>query len=397
MTMIYFDTFGSSGGVGRCSLELLPRLGRRVGRVVVAGRSYVVDSLRSVLAPHPMLEFANLERPKLYPAPLAIRSLSRLAPHSRALTSLLLDRAAAVDGASPLLVNYPQTLAAPKRNRSYHILIHDINWRHFPGNFADPDEIDARCRAWVEGARLVFANSEFTRDEIVAAYGTSRDRVIAAPLAPPTGPFPATGEQATGLLRRLGLEPGGFFFYPSVLGLHKGHDVLADALARIDAKSTLPVLITAPLAPSPTPYLTARGGFVSGLAEKFARLEREGKIRSLASAPWEEIMAAASQCRAYLLPSRYEGFGLPLVEAMALNKPVLCSDIPAFREILARYGARIQSTLFPAGDAAALGDLLVRESKVEPSSRLPIALGDPALVWGWEHTANVIAEAMEKV
>ena len=38
---------------------------------------------------------------------------------------------------------------------------------------------------------------------------------------------------------------------------------------------------------------------------------------------------------AVLIPSSYEGFGLPIVEAMACERPVVCSDIPAFREVAA--------------------------------------------------------------
>lgn len=58
-----------------------------------------------------------------------------------------------------------------------------------------------------------------------------------------------------------------------------------------------------------------------------------GHVRELGSASDAEVARLIAGARALLMPSFAEGFGLPVVEAMQLGTPVICSDLPAFREI----------------------------------------------------------------
>lgn len=58
-----------------------------------------------------------------------------------------------------------------------------------------------------------------------------------------------------------------------------------------------------------------------------------GHVRELGNATDEEVSRLIAGARALLMPSFAEGFGLPVVEAMQLGTPVICSDLPAFREI----------------------------------------------------------------
>ena len=96
-----------------------------------------------------------------------------------------------------------------------------------------------------------------------------------------------------------------------------------------------------------------------------------------------------------MLPSRFEGFGFPLVEAMALGKFSICSEIPAFREILDRYGSKIRAATFPCGNGKALAELLAARSDSDgPLSGYKSGRPDLTSSWGWADTAKVIAEAM---
>jgi glycosyltransferase involved in cell wall biosynthesis len=91
-------------------------------------------------------------------------------------------------------------------------------------------------------------------------------------------------------------------------------------------------------------------------------------------------------CRAsaVVLPSLYEGFGLPLSEAMAHGAPVICSDLPTFREQIGRLGATEFAWVVPAGDAAALAEAMSRRLALgQPTRRERASIARVADRWTW--------------
>ena len=68
----------------------------------------------------------------------------------------------------------------------------------------------------------------------------------------------------------------------------------------------------------------------------------------------EVLRAVVAGATALVLPSRDEGFGLPLAEAMAAGVPVVCSNLPALREVVDGH-----ATLVPPGDVVALAAALI--------------------------------------
>ena len=229
--MLYVDTFGAFGGVGRCTIELLPFLAPRMGKVVLAGQSHIVNSFGNSLPASAILELRNLERPAYLPSALILRALASMCPDSPKFTDALLGRAGVLThNKEPVLINYPQALPPPRLDYEFDILLHDLNWRRYPENSAEPEELDRRCQEWVRRAGRIFTNSDFTRHEVIELYGTEPSRVLAAPLAAPSLPPAEDLNDDPQKLRAFGVKLDGYFFYPSVNGVHKGHDVLADAL-----------------------------------------------------------------------------------------------------------------------------------------------------------------------
>ncbi len=89
-----------------------------------------------------------------------------------------------------------------------------------------------------------------------------------------------------------------------------------------------------------------------------------GTVRWLDYVPREQLPAMYQHALALVMPSIIEGFGLPVLEAMAAGAPVIHSDHPALRE--AAGGAGLS---FPVGDASALSTLLQRVADSEPLRR----------------------------
>ena len=92
-----------------------------------------------------------------------------------------------------------------------------------------------------------------------------------------------------------------------------------------------------------------------------------------------------------VLPSRAEGFGLPVIEAMACGVPVVCSDLPVLREI-----ADGIATFCAANDPAAFADAMASTLDA-PSNSSRRQLGiDRARTFTWQRAARQTVEAYEQ-
>jgi alpha-1,3-rhamnosyl/mannosyltransferase len=137
---------------------------------------------------------------------------------------------------------------------------------------------------------------------------------------------------------------------------------------------------------------------LAGLIEAFAlahpRYPQPARGRAALGVPdavtWQGYLTDAAlvqtyrQATALVLPSRYEGFGLPVVEAMACGTPVLCNDIPVLREI-----ANEAALFVNADDVPSFGEAIVRMVTDAPLRARLTAQGlARARQFTWEETAR---------
>lgn len=208
-----------------------------------------------------------------------------------------------------------------------HDLIHLSHARFFRPGVA----LYARAMAGaaVRRARLVVADSTFTREEIVARLGADPARVRVVPLGVPAG-LARRDEARVAAFRHARALPADYLLYVGARKAHKNLPLLLEALARI--------------APGSRPPLVLSGSAWAGgdpLARLADRLGLGGSIRFAGALGDEEALACLySGAALYVQPALVEGFGLPPLEAMACGTPVLCSS-----------GGALPETV---GDAAAL-------------------------------------------
>ncbi len=165
----------------------------------------------------------------------------------------------------------------------------------------------------VEGlqrAEFVIVPSLETADDVslLAGVRPSRVRVVPGavpPSAAPTGPVP----DRPYVLFGGGVEP------------HKNAGLVIEALAR--TPRDLGLVLTGPWSPGRGDLLQ-RHAAALGVAD---RVEFAGYV------PAGRLAALRQGARAVLIPSKIEGFGLPMLEAMADGVPVLAADVPALREV----------------------------------------------------------------
>lgn len=239
------------------------------------------------------------------------------------------------------------------------VTIHDLIHLRFPHFHPPGAALYARVVAGSAAARarVVLADSEFTRRDVIERLGARADKVRVVPLAAPEGlvaPEPATVE-AFRAARRL---PRDYVLYVGARKRHKNLGLLLRALATIPAASRPPLVLSGD--PWPAGDAHARLAASLGVAKQV----------HFAGATHDESSLAALYAGAalYAHPALCEGFGLPPLEAMACGTPVLSSDAASLPEVVgdaARLLPPANSEAWAEAITTLLGDDEARNALVE--------------------------------
>jgi glycosyltransferase involved in cell wall biosynthesis len=258
---------------------------------------------------------------------------------------------------------------APLAHRGNVVVIHDA------APFREPGWYGRVYGAWhraliprlARRARLVIVPSEFVRSELIELFGIPADRVRAIPpgvdsrFAAPADPMP--------VLTRLGLDGRPYVLALGTEGERKNLRLL-DAIAPRLAASGLDVAV----AGSKRPYIATSG---SGIARRIGYVDDA------------DLPAVYAGAAAFAMPSLYEGFGLPCVEAMAAGTPVVAADRGALPE--ACGGAAL---LADPDDEEAFAEAVLEAVSTE-RHRLIDAGRSRASELTWQRTAEAIDEAID--
>lgn len=231
----------------------------------------------------------------------------------------------------------------------------DLQHEYHPEFFA-PDVLAERRRVFsasIERAERLIAISEFTRQTVIERFGVPPGRISTAHLAADPRFHPerwAPGDRER-VLAKYGLAAGGYLFFPAHTWPHKNHVGALEALALLRDRHGL----------RPALALTgeAREG-QAALDERVAALGLGGQVRGLGYCPPDELPSLYRGAAALFYPSFFEGFGLPLVEAMWCGCPIVCSRATSLPEI-AGDAALLCDPGSPADMAQALAQVLADE------------------------------------
>jgi glycosyltransferase involved in cell wall biosynthesis len=227
----------------------------------------------------------------------------------------------------------------------------DLQHEYYP-EFFTLQELDERRRVFgasIARADHVIAISEHTRQTLLERYRVAPERTTTAHLAadPAFHPERWQPESLPRVLRKYGLEPG-YLIFPANTWPHKNHLRALEALARLrDVHGLWPSLVLTG---------AAKQG-QDALEQACGRLGLESQVRFLGYCPLEDMPALYRGASALFYPSLFEGFGIPVVEAMWCGCPVVCSNRTSLPEIAAD-AAMLVDPLAPDEMAAALARLL---------------------------------------
>jgi alpha-1,3-rhamnosyl/mannosyltransferase len=167
---------------------------------------------------------------------------------------------------------------------------------------------------------------------VIDAFGIDASRVVVVPHGVRSTPIDngvrvggaaAPGaEQIEAVRRRYVLGDGPYVVYPAITHPHKNHQLLLDVMSRHWTDHALRLVLVGGAG-------AVEGDVARTIAERGLtdRVIRPGRV------PGGDRDALIAGATALVFPSTYEGFGAPLIEAMAFGTPVVCGDHPALREV----------------------------------------------------------------
>jgi glycosyltransferase involved in cell wall biosynthesis len=259
------------------------------------------------------------------------------------------------------------------------VTVHDLIYARFPDAHAGIRDLGMRALVPVAVRRSdrVMADSQSTRDDLVELLGVAPARIDVVPLGLGTvrreQPLPEHGVRER---LRLGERP--VVLALSAKRPHKNLLALIGALARLPAAER-PVLVL-------PGYPTAHE---ADLRERSRALGIEEDVRFPAWVSAEELEGLWALARVFVFPSLYEGFGLPVLEAMARGVPVACSNASSLPEV-----AGDAALLFDPHDEAAIAQALQRLLSDRDLAEQLRALGlQRVREFTWERTARLTLES----
>lgn len=202
------------------------------------------------------------------------------------------------------------------------VTVYDLSFLRFPRafNVANRVYLAASVRAAVRRARRVLTISEHARRDIVRLLGVPEPRVDVT--------YPAAEERYTVLekdrvaaFRAARGLPETFILTVGTLEPRKNVAGLLAAYARLRA-------------PRPPLYVVGGSGWrVSPIFERLGRLGIADDVHFVGFVPDDELPLWYNTARLFVFPSLYEGFGLPVLEALACGTPVIASDVASLPEV----------------------------------------------------------------
>ncbi len=242
---------------------------------------------------------------------------------------------------------------------------------------------------FLRAADTIIAVSECTKRDAVRCYGIPEERITVIYEGVNPRFRPADPEAIAAVRQKYGL-PERFILYVGTIEPRKNLTALLEAYTALMERPATCDLRPAPCALRPAPcdlrlvIVGKKGWLYEGFFRKLRELGLEDRVIFTGYVPDEDLPALYSAADLFVFPSLYEGFGLPVLEAMACGLPVVCSSTSSLPEV-----AGDAALLVPPTDVRALTEAMERVLTDERLRARMRARGlERARRFSWEQAAQ---------
>lgn len=257
------------------------------------------------------------------------------------------------------------------------VTIHDLSFINYPES-QPRGRVDYLLRELPKTLRQadkIITPSELIRQELIGQLSVPPDQVVATSLGASVDFQPRGADQCRSVLSNLGLKYRSYLLFVGTIEPRKNVSLL------LDAWMSMPVLLRQRF---PLVIAGAAGWCSDILLRRLEAMAMTGGILYLSYVSEPELPFLYSGARAFIYPSIYEGFGLPVLEAMASGTPVICTENTAMAEFSLGVAAFCGTS-----DVDRLKDLLIELCEdTDLASDMGRRGRDAATAFSWSRCAS---------
>ncbi|MFP5502339.1 MAG: glycosyltransferase family 4 protein [Candidatus Sericytochromatia bacterium] len=277
-------------------------------------------------------------------------------------------------------------LAPPARRAAVVATIHDLTAIRFPEWHAPYQRLVAKyLPKSIKRTRLILADSRSTANDLMSYLDVPEEKIRVVPLAAaPHFDRPPSAEALLAVRARYGLA-GGYFLFVGTLEPRKNLGVLLLAYQKLprEIQEAHPLVLVG-----------SRGWEDEKLITMIDALKA---VRWLGRVPDADLPALMAEATAFVYPSRFEGFGLPVLEAMAAGAPVVTSCVSSLPEVTGE-GPEAAGLLVEPEDVEGIARAMTRLAEDQALREALIRRGRArAATFSWARTAELTMAAYREV
>ncbi len=255
---------------------------------------------------------------------------------------------------------------------------YDLQHLHLPELFTPRERLkrERLYRTFSAQAQTVIAPSQWGKRDLIAHYGLAPDKIAVVPLGCMLEAYPMPTPDDLAAVRQKFSLPEAFLFYPAYSWPHKNHLGLLDALALLRDRHGLSI---------PVVLSGGQNAHFAAIQRRIARLGLDDQVVCVGFVSPLELVSLYRLCTGMIFPSKFEGWGLPILEAFAAGAPVACARISPLVELVGEA-----ALLFDPDDTAQIAAAAARLWQDAALRDHLIPLGRARVQrFSWDHAARL--------